>query len=188
MVESYFPSSYDDALERISREEMILMAGGTDLMVRYRNWSQLPPDFKKPVLFIGNLEELDYIDRQGSNVHIGAGVTLEEILDHFHTPELLTRAIEIMASPAIRHTGTLAGNVVNASPAGDSLPVLYLLDAEIVLESVNGLRHVPIADFITGPGKTVIASDEMVKEVVLHDHSFNHQIYMEIGGRQADAI
>ena len=188
MVESYCPKTYDEALELLSQEELQIVAGGTDLMVRKRNWSQLPPKFDKNVMFVAGLEELNYIDRQGSNVHIGAGVTLEDIMDHFHTPELLIEAIELMASPAIRHTGTLIGNVVNASPAGDSLPVLYLLDCMVVLESAHGMRHVPIQEFIVGPGKTLINSDEMVKEVILHDHNFNHLIYKKIGGRQADAI
>jgi len=188
MVKGYYPNTYSEALEFLSQEDMTVIGGGTDLMVRHRTWSQLPADLGDHVLFINSLEELNYIDRQGSNVHIGAGVSLEEIMDHFHTPELLTRAIEVIASPAIRHTGTLAGNVVNASPAGDTLPVLYLLDSVVVLESVYGMRHVPIEDFIVGPGRTAINSDELVKEIVLHDHSFNHLIYKKIGGRQADAI
>lgn len=188
MVESYYPTSYDQALELLSKEQLMIVAGGTDLMVRRRNWSQLAPKFDRNVMFVAGLEELNYVDRQGSNVHIGAGVTLEDIRDHFHTPELLIEAIEIMASPAIRHTATLAGNVVNASPAGDSLPVLYLLDAIIVLESIGGMRHVPIDEFILGPGQTSINPDEMIKEIILHDHSFNHVVYKKIGGRQADAI
>lgn len=188
MVESYYPTTYDDALELLSQEDIEIVAGGTDLMVRNRNWSQLTPKFDKKVMFVAGLEELNYIDRQGSNVHIGAGVTLEDVMDHFHTPELLIEAIEIMASPAIRHTGTLIGNVVNASPAGDSLPVLYLLDCVVVLESIYGLRHVPIETFIIGPGQTGINSDEMVKEIILKDHHFNHLTYKKIGGRQADAI
>lgn len=188
MVESFRPQSYDEALEILSREEVIIVAGGTDVMVRRRQWSQLTPAYDKSVMFLAGLEELNYIDRQGSNVHIGAGVSLEDIMDHFHTPELLIDAIELIGSPAIRHSATLIGNVVNASPAGDTLPILYLLDGVVVLESINGLRHVPIESFIVGPGKTSIKSDELVKEVVLHDHSFNHSSYRKVGGRQADAI
>ena len=188
MVGGYHPTSYRDALEKLSQEDCIIVGGGTDLMVRRRNWSSLPPKFDRMALFVSELDELDYIDRQGSHVHIGAGVTLEEIMDHFHTPKLLVEAIKVMASPAIRHTATLAGNVVNASPAGDSLPVLYLLDAVIVLESTYGMRHVPIEEFIVGPGSTTINDDEMIKEIIINDHSFNHSTYRKIGGRRADAI
>lgn len=188
MVKSYNPTTYNDALEILSQEEVIIVAGGTDLMVRRRSWSDLAPKFDKDVMFVSGLEELKYIDRQGNNVHIGAGMSLEDIMDHFHTPELLIEAIEVMASPAIRHTGTLVGNVVNASPAGDSLPVLYLLDAVIVLESIYGMRHVPIEEFIVGPGQTTINNDEMIKEIVLTDHHFNHVTYKKVGGRKADAI
>ncbi len=188
MVEHYRPATYDEALALLSEHSLKILGGGTDLMVKHRNWSQLTPTIEKGILLTSHLEELDYIDRQGHQVHIGSGVTLEEILDHFHTPMLLNDAIRLMASPAIRHTATLAGNIVNASPAGDSLPVLYLLDAIVVLESMNGMRHIPIGEFIVGPGKTSIQKHEMVKEVILTDHHFNHQSFRKVGGRQADAI
>lgn len=188
MVITYHPSSYNEALDLLSQNDITIMAGGTDLMVKRRSWSNTPPRFDSDVMLIGGLEELDYIDRQGHNVHIGSTVTLEEIMDHFHTPELLIDAVKVMASPAIRHTGTLAGNVVNASPAGDSLPVLYVLDGNVVLESVYGIRHVPIDAFIVGPGQTSINSDEMIKEIILSDHHFNHVTYRKVGGRKADAI
>ncbi|PKM67495.1 MAG: molybdopterin dehydrogenase [Firmicutes bacterium HGW-Firmicutes-2] len=188
MVNTHYPTSYEEALELLNIYKPTIVAGGTDLMVRKRAWSDLPTNFDRDVLFVGQLEELNYIDRQGSNIHIGAGVTLEDIMDHFHTPALLSEAIKIMASPAIRHSATLAGNVVNASPAGDTLPVLYVLDSVIVLESVEGIRHVPINAFITGPGKTIINDNEMIKEIILSGHKFNHKVYRKVGGRKADAI
>lgn len=188
MVKSYYPSSYNEALDILSQKEVTVMAGGTDLMVKRRSWSNLPPKFDTDVMFVNGLEELNYIDRQGHEVHIGATVTLEDILDHFHTPTLLVEAVKEMASPAIRHSATLAGNIVNASPAGDSLPVLYLLDANVVLESSYGLRHVPIQEFIVGPGLTTISNDEMVKEIVMTDYHFNHLKYWKVGSRKADTI
>jgi CO/xanthine dehydrogenase FAD-binding subunit len=188
MVKGYFPTSYEEALLLLNQHELTLIAGGTDLMVKRRNWSDLPPKFTTDVLFLKGIEELNYIDKQGSNVHIGAGVTLEDLLDHFHTPKLLVEAIRLIGSPAIRHSGTLAGNVVNASPAGDSLPVLYLLDAVIVLESTKGIRHVPIEDFISGPGSTVIDKDELIKEIIVTDHPYHHSVYKKVGGRKSDAI
>ena len=188
MVNTYYPTSYEEALEFLNTYKTTIVAGGTDLMVRNRAWSDLPTNFDRDVLFVGQLEELNYVDRQGSNIHIGAGVTLEDIMDHFHTPVLLSEAIKIMASPAIRHSATLAGNVVNASPAGDTLPVLYVLDGVVVLESVEGIRHVPIERFITGPGKTLIHSNEMIKEIIISGHKFNHSVYRKVGGRKADAI
>ncbi|MDF1616066.1 FAD binding domain-containing protein [Petrocella sp. FN5] len=188
MVNTYYPTSYEEALELLNTHKPTIIAGGTDLMVRKRAWSDLPTGFDQDVLFVGQLEELNYIDRQGTNIHIGAGVTLEDIMDHFHTPTLLSDAIKIMASPAIRHRATLAGNVVNASPAGDTLPVLYVLDSVVVLESLDGIRHVPIDSFIKGPGKTIINHNEMIKEIILSGHKFNHSVYRKVGGRKADAI
>jgi len=115
-------------------------------------------------------------------------MTLEELLHHEDTPELLREAIKVMASPAIRHTATLAGNIGNASPAGDSLPVLYILSAEIVLASTKNERVIPISKFILGPGRTAIEPDEMIKEIIIDDVDFTTIYYKKVGGRKADAI
>jgi CO/xanthine dehydrogenase FAD-binding subunit len=188
MVASYFPSTYGEALELLAERSLTIIAGGTDLMVKRRSWSDLPTQFDSDVLFLSGIEELNYIDRRGGNIHIGAGVTLEDLMDHFHTPKLLSEAIKIMASPAIRHSATLAGNIVNASPAGDSLPVLYVLEGVVVAESQKGIRHIPIEAFIKGPGKTDLQRDELIKEIIISDHHFNHTLYKKVGGRKADAI
>lgn len=188
MVNSYYPYSYDEALELLDKNNLTIIAGGTDLMVRKRSWSNIAPKFDTDIIFISGIEELDYIDRHNDEVSIGANVCLEDIMNHYDTPELLVEAIKVMASPAIRHSGTLIGNVVNASPAGDSLPVLYLLDATVLLESTSDSRHLPISEFIIGPGKTSIKKDEMIKEVVMIDHHFNYMVYKKVGSRKADTI
>jgi len=192
MVNSYRPETFHEALALKSKKQLLIIAGGTDLMVKKRSWSNLAPTFSEDVLFVGQLEELNYIHRvqgeNGSKIHIGATMTLEDLLQHEDTPEILRKALEVMASPAIRHTGTLAGNIGNASPAGDSLPVLYLLNAEIVLTSNKGERVLPIEEFILGPGKTAIESDEIIEEIKLDDVDFTTIYYKKVGGRKADAI
>ncbi|MDA3846490.1 MAG: FAD binding domain-containing protein [Vallitaleaceae bacterium] len=192
MVLSYRPVSYADALSILTKVPVTIIAGGTDLMVKKRSWSNLAPTFDGDVMFVGHLEEISYIKKlEKSNqkrIHIGATITLEELLYHKDTPEILRQALGVMASPAIRHTATLAGNIGNASPAGDSLPVLYILNAIVVLASSSGERQVPIEDFILGPGKTAINSDEMIKEIIIDDCNFGTVYYKKVGGRKADAI
>lgn len=188
MVNSFIPKTYEKAIELLDERDMILMAGGTDLMVRKRSWAGLPPEFDKDVLFVSELDELKYIRKSGGFIHIGSMTTLKQLLHDKNTPEIFRKAIALMASPGIRHIATIGGNIGNASPAGDSLPVLYILDAKIVIEGKGTERMVPIEEFITGPGKIAMASREMIKEIIINDVRFDKVHYEKIGGRKSDAI
>lgn len=188
MAESMFPRTCVDALKALSDGDWTIVAGGTDLMVQRRQPAGRMALLGEKVMYLDGLEEIQYMDMKGSNLHIGSGMVLEDIMDHIYTPELLQVAIREMASPAIRHRGTLAGNIMNASPAGDSLPVLYALDAIVVVESIDEVRHIPIEDFITGVKKTGIRASEMVKEIIIPSKKLTHIYYKKVGGRKADAI
>ena len=188
MVNSYIPETYKQALEMLASDNLTILAGGTDLMVKTRKWSGLAPGFKGDVLFVSQLKELDYIRREEGKIRIGATTTLEKLLYDEITPELLKAAITQMASPGIRHTATLAGNIGNASPAGDSLPVLYILNAKIVLESIEAERILPIEEFILGPGAKDKKSEEMIREIIIDDVKFDFIMYEKAGGRKSDAI
>ncbi|MCK5761743.1 MAG: FAD binding domain-containing protein, partial [Candidatus Izimaplasma sp.] len=107
---------------------------------------------------------------------------------HELTPALLVEAIEIMASPAIRNMATIGGNIGNASPAGDSLPVFYVLNALVVLKSVESVREVPIEELITGPGRKAMQKNEMIVEIKVPINGFTATSFNKVGGRKADAI
>ena len=188
MVKSYIPGTYKEALEILSADNVTIMAGGTDLMVKKRNWSGLAPHFEKSVMFVSQLKELDYIRRINGELCIGATATLETILHDENIPGFLKKAISLMASPGIRHTATLAGNIGNASPAGDTLPVLYVLDARILLGSSEGESIVPIERFIKGPGSRNMRSNEMISEIIIENKEFDFTMYEKVGGRKSDAI
>jgi len=188
MVKSLTPKTYLEALQLLNKGEFKLLAGGTDLMVQHRGWSNTLPNFEKDVLLIFNLQELKYIKLSNGFIHIGANMSLESIKDSKHIPSLLADAINIMASPAIRNMATIGGNIGNASPAGDSLPVLYILNTIVVLESINGVREIALDNFITGPGKTVIEKNELIKEIKIPVIEFSNEQFDKVGGRKADAI
>lgn len=164
------------------------MAGGTDLMVQRKVESGLLPDFREDVLFIGGLKELNYIKKEDGVIRIGANMTLENLKNWPDTPSILKEALSSMASPAIRHMATIGGNLGNASPAGDTLPPLYLLNAKVILESKDGRRQLPIEEFILGPGKTAIKKTELIKEIIVEEISSDVTFYKKVGGRKADAI
>jgi len=188
MVKNLTPKTYLEALELLNKGEFRLLAGGTDLMVQHRGWSNTLPTFNKDVLLIFNLQELKYVKVSNGFIHIGANMSLEDIKDNKLIPKLLVDAINIMASPAIRNMATIGGNIGNASPAGDTLPALHVMNAIVVLESVEGVREIALYKFITGPGKTVLNKNELIKEIKIPTTEFSKVQFEKVGGRKADAI
>jgi len=187
MVEK-IPLTYQEALELLDNDEFTIIAGGTDLMVQKRGWGSSLPDFTTNTLFIKHIKELDYIIKDKHYIKVGALTTLTSLLENEHIPSIYKDALFEMASVGIRNEATIAGNIENASPAGDSLPVLYSLDAVVVLESVNGIREIPIIEYITGVRRTVRHSNELIKEVKIPFTRYTHKKWVKVGGRRADAI
>ncbi|TVR68479.1 MAG: molybdopterin dehydrogenase [Spirochaetaceae bacterium] len=167
------------------------LAGATDIYVRHRAATgTLPPLEDRPVLYVGHLPELTSISEDGKGwLRIGAATVYTDILEHPDTPLLLRRAIEELAAPALRNAGTLGGNIGNASPAADAVCALYALHAEVDLAGHAGERRVPIAQLITGPGKTTVGADELITAVsVPMDRPGSFHYYRKAGTRRANAL
>jgi CO/xanthine dehydrogenase FAD-binding subunit len=155
-------------------------AGGTDFMVRHDSCEKL--------IFLNQLKELKKVYNEDGYLHIGSGCTYEELLGDVNVPFLLKEAIKGIAAPAIRNIGTIGGNICNASPAGDTLPVLYALEAEVVLISITGERTIPIREFITGIRKLALLETELLKEIILPDKEFDITYYKKVGARKSQAL
>lgn len=190
MVRHIIPSNLAEALRYLSEGPFHIMAGGTDLMIQKRSSAGTPPKFTKDVLYIANLEELNYIklDEQANVLRIGSATKLEDILKHNDVPALLRDIIKEIGSPGIRHSGTLGGNIANASPAGDSLAGLYLLDAQVKLLSVDGERIVAIKNFITGVRRIDLHANELIQEIIIPMIPLTGYKWVKVGGRRADSI
>lgn len=182
------PKSLKEALEFLQEKPYTIIAGGTDLMVQKRGWSSTNPEFKQPVLFIANLAELNYVKVDSKAIFIGATTTLSTLLNHPSIPDIYKDALFEMASVGIRNSATIAGNIANASPAGDSLPVLYALNAVVVVQNIERKREIAIKDFITGVRKITLQEDEMITEIIIPKDVFTHRKWVKVGGRRADAI
>jgi len=162
----YFaPTDVGEALKFLAEygEKATVLAGGTDLVPRI-NYYELRPD---NLMDIGNLG-LNFIEDKGSKVVMGATTTWNQIADSTILLEkmgVLTGAAKHGACVAVRNAGTVGGNLVNASPAGDLTAVLLALDAELFLKSSDSERTVPIQDFFTGPGKSVRKANELLIEI-----------------------
>ena len=188
MVNIFIPDTLTEALRIRGQHETLVINGGTDVMVKYRRWNGMPPDFPLDVLHIGNLAELKRIEIAEGKLMIGAAVTLYEMMEHPLVPDYISLPIRQLASPAIRNMGTLAGNLCNASASGDSLPMLYALNAEITLASAHGTRKLPVGQFITFAKQTLLRPDELVTEITIPLADYTVSYYRKIGGRKVNAI
>lgn len=164
------------------------IAGGTDLMVQYAAGKLL----ERKLVSIWNLPELRRIEVLPDEIRVGAGCTYTDLREHPLVRSefsLLARAAAWTGGIANQNRGTLGGNIVNASPAADSLPALLAHEAELILISVRGERRVPYKDFHTGYKKTRLAPDELIQEVRLARRFSGYLAYArKVGARNAQAI
>jgi CO/xanthine dehydrogenase FAD-binding subunit len=166
----------------------LAIAGGTDVMVQYAA-GKLPA---RKLVSIWNLPELRRIEVIAGEVRIGAGCTYTDLRENETVGRefpLLVNAASWTGGIANQNRGTLGGNVVNASPAADSLPALLAYEAELILVSVRGERRVPYLDFHTDYKKTKLASDELIRDICLSRRFSDYFSYTrKVGARQAQAI
>ncbi|HZS46762.1 MAG TPA: xanthine dehydrogenase family protein subunit M [Blastocatellia bacterium] len=165
-----------------------VLAGGTDLMVYLNAKSFIAPAY----LDIWRLNELRFVREDGDFIVLGAMSTYTDIIEspviRQYAP-ILVDAAKTVGAAQIQNRGTIGGNIVNASPAGDTLPVFAVFDAELEIGSSRGTRTVPFNEFYTGYRKTVLKPDELLLSVRLNKKNFlNHQSFRKVGTRRAQAI
>jgi len=184
----YFaPQKIEEALEILSRyeREIKIIAGGTDLLVQYydrlyeiNHWLDLK-----------NIKDLKNIRINKNQMEIGAMIThtqleiSEDIKKYF---PILSQAAADIGSPQIKNRGTIGGNIVNASPAGDLLPSLMAYKAQIKLVSSKEETIIPAEAFFLGPKKTMIRTDQLLSEIILplpEKHTYGS--WIKIGKRKA---
>ena len=181
------PRSLTDALKMLSNEgPLVPLAGCTDLYVALNFGTLRPMRF----LNLWNLDGLRGIEARGATLRIGALVTYADII----TSGLIRRRLPMLAAASrevggvqIQNRGTIGGNVANASPAGDTLPVLLAADAVVVLRSVSGTRRVPMTSFYTGYRQTAARPDELIVAFEIPAVR-GRQWFRKVGTRAAQAI
>jgi CO/xanthine dehydrogenase FAD-binding subunit len=183
------PSSLADAYDLLAGANgWRPIAGGTDVMVQITG--EVGP-IPERVLDLWRLNELRGIALDGNTLVLGALTTYTDIrrsdLCREHLPALVEAAATIGAAQ-IQNRGTIGGNVVNASPAGDTLPVLLATDAQIVLGSAAGERTVPAADFWPAYRQTARRDDELVLRVRIPLPGGRQVRFRKVGTRRAQAI
>lgn len=185
---NYFaPQKIEEALETLSNygKEIKVIAGGTDLLIQYydrlyevNGWLDLK-----------NISELKNIRIKKNEMEIGAMVThaqLEKSGDIQKYFPVLSQSAADIGSPQIRNRGTIGGNIVNASPAGDLLAPLMAYKAKFKLLSTQGEKIVPAEEFFIGPKKTILEPTQLLTQVILPLPSEKtYGCWIKIGKRKA---
>ena len=181
------PRSLRDALTMLDGEGPLTpMAGCTDLYVSLNLGTLRETRF----LSLWELDDLRRITTRGSLLSIGALATYTDIIRSrtiaTRVPMLVAAAREI-GGPQIQNRGTIGGNIANASPAGDTLPVLAAADAVVVVRSMQGERRVPFTEFYLGYRRSVLRHDELITAVEIPAVG-GRQWFRKVGTRAAQAI
>ena len=166
---------------RADHPEAVLLAGGTDVMVFLEADRLEAPAF----LNLWGCEGLHGISEDGRT--IGALCTWAELKDHPRLPMALRACARTVGAAQIQARGTVGGNIANASPAGDSLPLWLAADARFTLQSLRGRREVAASDFFLGYRKTALAADEILVDIQLPVQK-GELYYKKVGTRLAQAI
>lgn len=188
-MEYYSPKSIKELLELIDKykAEAAIAAGCTDILVKQDFFKN-----KKAIIDITSIKELKNIENIGNKTRIGAGITFSnliqsKIIQQEH--QALYQAAKVYGSLQIRNRGTIAGNIVNASPAADSVPPLMVSNAKLILLSKSGEEYICIRDFFTGPGKTILKPEQIVAYIEIEkDNTDTISFYRKIGTRKALSI
>jgi OHCU decarboxylase len=184
------PATLSEVVALLAKEsgEWTPIAGGTDLMVLHAAGALAA----RKLVSLWNLPELRRIDMTVDEVAIGAACTYTDLRNHEIIAQefpLLAKAASWTGGIANQNRGTLGGNIVNASPAADSLPALLVHEAELILVSARGDRRVKYVDFHTGYKKSLLAPDELVRAICLSRRFSKYTSYSrKVGPRNAQAI
>jgi CO/xanthine dehydrogenase FAD-binding subunit len=158
------PDSLGELVKTLDETGGRVVAGGTDIIPRMRR-----DLFPVSVLVdASNVAELGFIEENDDQITIGALTTHQEIMDsallRAANPALVAAAASVGCNQT-RHRGTLGGNIANASPAADTVPALLAFDAQVRLLRKDYERAMPLQEFLVGPGKTRLASGELIHSV-----------------------
>ena len=183
------PRNTEEALETLAGESGVVpVAGGTDLLV---DWPNRSSEHDKSYVDLSGLAELRGVHWGDHELQLGALATYWDVITDREAARelpLLVRAARTVGAIQIQARGTWAGNIVNASPAADGVPVLMAYDATVVLQSLRGREDVPLADLYTGYKQLRKAGDQLIVAIRIPRARYTVQRFEKVGSRRAQAI
>jgi CO/xanthine dehydrogenase FAD-binding subunit len=181
-VDVLTPRTLDEALRlKADVPEAVPIQGGTDVMVEL-NFDRARP---AALLNLNEVADLRGWSHEDGRIRLGAGLTYTEAM---RTPlPALAEASRTVGGPQIRNRGTIGGNLGTSSPAGDALPPLLVVGAQVRVASVRGERTLPLEEFVVGVKRNALAGDELILDVSV-DAAAGRQTFMKVGPRNAMVI
>ena len=176
------PASLETALRLLAAGGWRVLAGGTDVYPAH-----VGRPLAEPMLDISAIDGLRGIRSTADGWSIGAATTWTDLLRADLPPlfDGLKAAAREIGGVQIQNTGTVVGNLCNASPAADGSPVLMALDAQVVLQSARGTRRIAATDFVLGARRTVCGADELVVAIEVPARSAAaRSAFVKLGGRR----
>jgi carbon-monoxide dehydrogenase medium subunit len=184
----YRPTNLNEALHLLAEQPSArIVAGATDLTIELRRGVR-PTD---TLVDLTALTELRFVMLDQATIRIGALATHNDIIGSPYALQMLplAQASRVVGAPQIRAVATIAGNLVTASPANDTITALIALDAEIELISVHGARTLPLRDFYQGVRRTALLPGELLREIRVPALRENQRgLFLKLGLRRAQAI
>lgn len=176
------PSELKETLALLAEPGARLLAGGTDV---YPGAGERPLTGR--IVDISRLRGLRGVTQTGGEIRLGAATTWTDIVRADLPPALdaLRAAAREIGAIQIQNRGTIGGNLCNASPAADGAPPLLVLEAEVELASIRGVRRMPLSQFFVGNRRTLLAPDEVLTAVCLPTPSPNaRSTFLKLGVRR----
>lgn len=186
----YTPTTLDETLRLLARhgKEARIIAGGTDILIELERQIRTA----QVLIDISHIPGLDRIELKNGAFHLGPLVTHQQVVASAQIVAQaypLARACWEVGAPQIRNRGTIAGNLITASPANDTIVPLRVLGATVTLQSVRGKRTLPLHDFYKGVRKTAMADDELLVDIFFPAMSNEERgTFIKLGLRRAQAI
>jgi CO/xanthine dehydrogenase FAD-binding subunit len=184
------PNTIEKSIELLWQAEgkAKIVAGGTDLVIGLRNGDQKP----RTLIDITRIEELQKIEERNGTISIGAAVTHSEIASSSiikRYGKVLSDAASEIGSPQIRNIGTIGGNLINASPAADTIPPLMVLNATGRIVSKEGDRQLSLYQLFKGPYETNLKPHELLTQIIFQKlPSDMRSSFVRLARRDAMAI
>jgi xanthine dehydrogenase iron-sulfur cluster and FAD-binding subunit A len=185
------PGTVDEAVQVLDKygKEARIINGGTDLLIEIERKVRAP----SVVIDVSRIPALDEIRLEDDTFHLGAGVTHNQVVA---SRELVAHAYPLawacwqVGAPQIRNRGTVAGNLITASPANDTITPLWAMGAQVTLTSAaRGERRIALDEFMRGVRRTALEPDEMLTEISFPALKENERgTFLKLGLRRAQAI
>lgn len=186
MTAYHRPRSLEDALAIRAATGAMPLAGGTDIHPLRTARAAWGEPWTAPILDLSAVPELDGITEAADGWRIGARTTWTTIAEAKLPPifDGLRAAAREVGGRQVQNRGTIAGNLVTASPAGDGIPNLLALDAVVECASTAGTRRLPVADFVTGYRATALAPGEIVTALHIPRDDAARGAFVKLGARR----